>query len=85
MDCRSRAQARAPICYLLSVICYLSSPMSAIGASAPAGAARQALIGNAWHAPLPHLLQTPFVAHAFALLSLFFQTFFVKELIPIMF
>ncbi len=56
---RSRL-SRVPIRYPLCVICCLSSPIGAIGAPVPSGTARQALIGNAWHAPLPRLLQAPF-------------------------
>ena len=44
--------------YLPSLISYLLSPICV----PPEGpAARQALVGNAWHAPLPQLLQAPFV------------------------
>ena len=55
--------------YLPSLISYLLSPICV----PPEGpAARQALVGNAWHAPLPQLLQVPFIAHVLALLSVFF-------------
>ena len=55
--------------YLPSLISYLLSPICV----PPEGpAARQALVGNAWHAPLPQLLQAPFIAHVLALLSVFF-------------
>ena len=55
--------------YLTSLISYLLSPICV----PPEGpAARQALVGNAWHAPLPLLLQVPFIAHVLALLSVFF-------------
>ena len=47
--------------YLPSPIPYLLSPISIIALrGAPSGATRQAMIGNAWHAPLPLLLQSPF-------------------------
>ena len=47
--------------HLLSVICYPLSIISSAHVPLPSGGAgRQALVGNAWHAPLPLLLQSPF-------------------------
>ncbi len=47
--------------YLLSPIPYLLSPICAARVPLPSGGAgRQALVGSAWHAPLPLLLQSPF-------------------------
>ena len=46
--------------YLLSPIPYLLSPICIAHEGLSGGAGRQALVGNAWHAPLPLLLQTPF-------------------------
>ena len=47
--------------HLLSIIYYPLSTISLAQVPLPSGGAgRQALVGNAWHAPLPLLLQTPF-------------------------
>ena len=47
--------------HLLSFICYPLSIISPAHVPLPSGGAgRQALVGSAWHAPLPLLLQSPF-------------------------
>ena len=47
--------------HLLSIIYYPLSTISLAHVPLPSGGAgRQALVGSAWHAPLPLLLQSPF-------------------------